>query len=84
MPMLLKRKMYVFEKHKDIAVEFEQWIESGCYSKEGAISIEGYTAEKLAKLSPYIDGEQAFVLLAELRDNPDKAKERIARGFKIK
>ena len=70
--------------HEDIAAEFEDWIETGSYKKENAISIEGYTAESLAKLSPYTSGEQAFILLAELRENPDKAKDRIARGFKIK
>lgn len=47
-------------------------------------SVEGYTAEKLASMSPYLDGEGAFMLLIELKENPDKAKKRIAEGFKMK
>ena len=84
MPMLLKRKLQTFDKHEAIAAEFDDWIATGSYKNENSISIEGYTAESLAKLSPYTSGEQAFILLAELRENPDKAKDRIARGFKIK
>lgn len=84
MPLLLKKKMLIFEKHLDIAAEFENWIKTGEYVVDKCINVEGYTAESLAKLSPFIDGEQAFVLLAELRDEPQKAMDRINRGFKLK
>ena len=46
--------------------------------------MEGYTAKKLSELSEYLDGDGAFVLLIELRENPDKARKRITNGFKYK
>ena len=49
-----------------------------------SVIIEGYTAKSIAALSPYMDGEGAFMLLIELRENLDKAKQRIAAGFKLK
>ena len=81
MPLLLKQKMAKFNKHSDIAAEFELWIQDGCYKTVDPVIVEGYTAEKLSKLSKFLDGEGAFMLLIELRDNPSKAKARIAEGF---
>lgn len=82
MPLLLKKKMAAFEKHPDIAGEFEYWIINKQYCD--GVTVEGYTAKRIAELSPYMDGEGAFILLIELRENPPKAKERIGTGFKIK
>ena len=82
MPLLLKQKMAAFEKHLDIAAEFEYWISNKEYLD--GVNIEGYTAKSIAALSPYMDGEGAFQLLIELRERPDKAKKRINDGFKIK
>ena len=82
MPIILKKKILAFEKHPDIASEFEYWINNKRY--RNGVSIEGYTARTIAGLSPYLDGEGAFMLLIELRENPGKAKARIAEGFKIK
>lgn len=45
---------------------------------------QGYTAEKLASLSEYLDGEGTFDLLVELRENTEKGLVRISRGFKRK
>ncbi len=81
-PLLLKKKKTAFEKHPDIASEFEYWIKNKEYRDR--VSVEGYTARNIAGLSPYLDGEGAFMLLIELRENPSKAKARIAAGFKIK
>ena len=83
MPLLLKQKMAKFNKHSDIAAEFEYWIQNSSYKKDNPILVDGYTAEALAKLSKYLDGEGAFMLLIELRDNPSKAKARIAEGFEM-
>lgn len=80
----MKKRLQIFEKYADIASEFEYWIKTGEYLNDKCINVEGYTAESLAKLSPFVDGEQAFILLAELRDEPQKAKARIDRGFKLK
>lgn len=82
MPILLKKKMVVFEKHPDIAAEFEYWISNKKYLD--GVNIEGYTAKSIAALSSYMDGEGAFQLLIELRENPSKAKKRINDGFKLK
>ena len=84
MPLLLKSKLSKFEIHLDIAEEFEYWIKNKSYIKENAISVNGYTAEKLASLSEYLDGEGAFMMLIELRENPTKAMTKIENGFKIK
>ncbi len=78
---LIEKKLNIFEKNKDVASEFEYWIVNHEY-KDG-VEIEGYTASGLAQLSPYLNGEGAFIMLVELRDNPDRAKKRIDRGFKI-
>ena len=82
MPLLLKKKMAAFEKHPDIAGEFEYWIANNQYCE--GVCVEGYTAKAIAELSPFMDGEGAFMLLIELSENPDKAKQRIAAGFKRK
>ena len=57
---------------------------NGRYKAVGAVEIEGYTAEKLAEMSKYLNGDGAFMMLIELRENPKKAHERIAEGFKMK
>ena len=81
---ILDQKLKMFDKHKDIASEFEKGIKEKEYKMEGAVTVEGYTAKKLSEISDYLNGEGAFMMLVELRENPKKAKERIAGGFKIK
>ncbi len=83
MPLLLKQKMSKLSRNQDVLHEFEYWIEHKHYKKNG-VCVEGYTAESLAKLSAYVDGEAAFMLLIELREAPDKAHRRIKNGFKVK
>lgn len=80
---MLPQKLSQFEKHPDIAQEFEYWIEHRQFKSAG-VEVKGYTAEKLAALSEYLDGEGSFSVLVELRENPDKALRRIKRGFKKK
>ena len=84
MPLLLKRKLAKFEKHPDIAKEFEYWIENNSYLKKDCVCINGYTAEKLAEMSNLLNGEGAFMLMIELRETPEKAMSKIADGFKLK
>lgn len=81
---LLEQKLKKFDEHKDIAKEFEGWIKSGKYKTIGAVSEEGYTAKRLAGMSKYLNGEGAFMMLIELRENPEKALAQIAGGFKMK
>ncbi len=82
--ILVKNKVASFDKHSDIKGEFEEWISTGSYKETDAIEVEGYTAKSLAEISEYLDGEGAFSLLVQLREDPDKAKDRISRGFVMK
>ncbi|MBP3804159.1 MAG: hypothetical protein J6I76_09715 [Oribacterium sp.] len=82
--ILLKKKLESFDKNPDIAAEFEYWIEHKTYKEAGAVSVEGYTAKKLSEESEYLNGEGAFAMLVELRENPKKALAQIAKGYKRK
>lgn len=84
MPALIEQKMLKFKNHPDIMAEFEYWIVEKKYKTSDMVNVLGYTAQGLSELSPYLKGEGVFVLLTELRDNPEKAKSRIAKGFKKK
>ena len=84
MPLLLKTKMAKLSKHSDIALELEYWIAEKKYKESNCVVVEGYTAKKLSEISQYLDGEGAFMLLIELRENPKRALEKIANGFDLK
>ncbi len=81
---LISQKIECFEKHPDIAKEFEYWISTGEYVKESAIEIEGYTAEKVARSSKYLNGEGAFRVLIDLREKKEKTMKQLERGYKMK
>ena len=83
-PFLLKSKIARLEKNPDILAEFVQWIEDGTYQEQNCVAVSGFSAKALAEKSPLLDGEGAFMTLIELRDNPEKAKEMIARHLVIK
>ena len=80
-PQLVRDKIRKFKNNPDICEEFENWIETKQYKDDGVI-VGGYTAKQIAEISEYARGESAFLTLIELRDNPKKAKRRIAGGFK--
>lgn len=79
----LKHKLEMLERHMDIQKELEYWIINRKYLQDG-ICVEGYSAETLSKVSKYLDGESAFIMLIKLRENPEDAKNQIEKGFKIK
>ena len=81
---LLRSKMQMLSRNQDIAKEFEYWIKRGRYLSEDAVCIEGCTAKKLSESSPYLDGEGAFMMLIQLRENPERARSELERGFKMK
>lgn len=83
-PLLLKKKLAKFEKHPDIAAEFAYWIECGEFKENHCVTVASYTAKSLASLSKFLCGEGSFMLLIELRDDPERAKKRIADGFTLK
>ena len=80
---LVDKKLELLEKHKDIMLEFEYWLETRQYKPNGVL-VEGYSAKDLSQISIFLDGEAAFVFLIELRENPERALNQIAKGFKMK
>jgi len=70
-----------FEKHDDIRAELEKWIERQVYPQDNPLTIEGYTAEKISKLAPFMDGVGVYNFLVTLRERPDNGKRIIAEGF---
>ncbi|MEE0264643.1 MAG: hypothetical protein UD936_03360 [Acutalibacteraceae bacterium] len=84
MPLLIKLKLDKLSKHPDITEELESWITTQEYRAEDCVEAEGYTAKQLSELSEYLDGEGAFMLLIELREDPENALEKISDGFKMK
>jgi len=70
-----------FEKHDDIRAELEKWLEKREYTQDNPLTIEGYTAEKISKLAPFMDGVGVYNFLITLRERPDNGKRIIAEGF---
>jgi hypothetical protein len=70
-----------FEKHNDIRTELERWIERQAYPHDNPLTIEGYTAEAISKLAPFMDGVGVYNFMVTLRERPDNAKRIIAEGF---
>jgi hypothetical protein len=70
-----------FEKHSDIHAELEQWIEKRAYPQDHPLMVEGYTAEMIARLAPFMDGVGVYNFLVTLRERPENAKHIIAEGF---
>jgi len=73
-----------FGRHDDIRAELETWLERRAYPKDNPLTIEGYTAEMISKLAPFMDGVGACNFLVTLRERPENGKRIIAEGFKRK
>ena len=73
-----------FIRHSDIREELENWIDQRKYPHDNPLSIEGYTAEAISKLAPFMDGVGVYNFMVTLRERPDNAKRIIADGFKRK
>ncbi len=83
--MILKLKEKKLSENEDIASEFAYWIENGAFRPgDDCVYVEGYSAERLSNLSPYLDGEGAFMMLIDLRERPSETKRKIEAGFKLK
>jgi len=72
------------EKHDDLRVELEQWIERRAYPQDNPLTVEGYTAEMISKLAPFMDGVGVYNFLVTLRERPENGKRIITEGFKRK
>jgi hypothetical protein len=80
-PEVAARLSLPFERHDDIRAELEAWIESRAHPRDAPISIEGYTAEMISKLAPFMDGVGVYNFMVTLRERPESAKRMIAEGF---
>lgn len=81
---LIVKKLEALDRNQDIQAEFEAWIESKLFKEEGFVEVVGYSAKSIAEMSRFVNGEGAFMLLIELRENREKALKRISDGFRIK
>jgi len=73
-----------FEKHDDIRAELENWIERREYPHDNPLTVEGYSAEMISKLAPFMDGVGVYNFMVTLRERPENGKRIIAEGFKRK
>jgi hypothetical protein len=71
-------------KYEDICAEFEFWLINRTYNTASPLVVNNYSAQDIYKLAPFMDGLGVFNFMVSLRDNPSKAKEYIADGFKRK
>jgi len=70
-----------FEKHDDICAELLNWIELRAYTLDNPLTVEGYTAEMISKLAPFMDGVGVYNFMVTLRERPENGKRIIAEGF---
>jgi len=70
-----------FENHEDLRRELEEWIERRCFARDSPLVVEGYTAEMIFGLAPFMDGVGVYNFMVTLRERPDWAKQMIAAGF---
>jgi len=73
-----------FEKHDDIRAELENWIVRREYLQDNPLTVEGYSAEMISKLAPFMDGVGVYNFMVTLRERPEDGKRIIAEGFKRK
>ena len=76
-----KRICTPLDKHEDIRVELERWIDTQEFQNDNPIIINGYTAEKISALAPFMDGVGVYNFMVTLRERPENAEKIIADGF---
>lgn len=80
-PAVAERMLLKFKKHRDIADEFVQWLQTKEYVVDNPVRIEGYTADDIHRIAPFLNGMGVFNFMISLREQPEKAKQQIASGF---
>jgi len=83
-PEVVAKIVQPLEKHDDIRTELEQWVEKREYPAKSPLTIEGYTAEAISKLAPFMDVVGVYNFMVTLRERPDNAKRIMAEGFRRK
>lgn len=68
-----------FQRHPDIMSEFSGWIKTREFPSV-AITVEGYTAEKINRTS-YLSELGAYNYLIYLREKPDEALKNLKAGL---
>lgn len=68
-------------RHADILAELKACVAVGEFPAANAVAVEGYTAKDIAALAPHLNDVGVYAFLVTLRENPQKAKDIIARGF---
>lgn len=68
-------------KYADIRSEFEYWIDNRSYDAPNAVIINGYTADKVHEVAPFLDASGVYSFMVTLRDDPEKAQEYLRNGF---
>ena len=71
-------------RHDDIRAELEKWIVRQEYPQDHPLAVEGYTAEIISKLAPFMDGVGVYNFMVTLRERPNNGKRIIAEGFSRK
>ena len=79
----IKNKIHMFERNADIKREFEHWIKTKEFFENEQVIVDGYSAKQISEMSKYMIGEGAFVMLIELRENPENALKKIKNGFRM-
>ena len=80
---IIKNKIQMFERNAHIKREFEHWIKTKEFFENEQVVVQGYSAKQISEMSKYMIGEGAFVMLIELRENPENALKKIKNGFRM-
>ena len=83
-PEVASKITSAFERHADIRAELEKWLERREYAQDNPLVVEGYTADMISKLAPFMDGVGVYNFLVTLRERPENGKRIISEGFKRK
>lgn len=83
-PALLNSKISKLERHPDVLAEFVEWIKTGSYKETDCVEVDGYTAKRISKVSAFLDGDGAFMMLIDLREKPVLAKKKLANVLAIR
>ena len=69
-------------KHDDILEELEHWIDNRELQKSNPLRVEGYAAEDISKLAPFMETVGLYSFLVTLRERPEVGKIIISNGFR--
>lgn len=80
-PAVAERMLQKFKKHQDIVDELVLWLQTKEYVADNPVKVEGYTADDIHRIAPFLNGVGVFNFMISLREQPEKAKQQIVSGF---